>query len=110
LPQDELAVEFITMKFSAMSVSIEPPKHGLIEVDVSYTLVNRPGEISPPPELMSIETLTFAAKRHNIEQLNGLRASAVEVEAWLTSRGKTWEDWNAREYLEHRMDAALPSG
>ena len=97
------------MNFIAMSVSTEPPKHGLIEVDVSYTLVNPPSEISPPPELISIETLTFAAKRHNIEQLNGLRVSAAEVEAWLMSRGKTFEDWSAREYLEHRMDAGLPA-
>ena len=97
------------MKFIAMSVSVEPAANDVIEVDCSYSLVNPPNEVSQPPELMSIETLTFAAKRHNIEQLNGLRVSAAEVEAWLTSRGKTWENWNAREYLEHRMDAALPA-
>jgi hypothetical protein len=86
------------MKFRTMTVSVEPASNGKVKVDVSYA-----------PDV-SIETLTFADHRHNIQQLDGLRVSATEVVAWLTSRGKTWEDWNAREYLEHRMDAALPSG
>ncbi len=85
------------MKFSTMTVSVEAAAKGVIKVDVSYA-----------PDV-SLETLTFADHRHNIDQLNGLRVSAAEVEAWLTSRGKTWEDWNAREYLEHQMDAALPA-
>jgi hypothetical protein len=75
------------MKFIAMSVSVEPPKLGLIEVDVSYSLVKPSKDASQDAEVMSLETLTFADNRHNIKQLNGLRVSAAEVEAWLTSRG-----------------------
>ena len=96
------------MKFSMMTVSVEPAANGVIKVDVSYSLDNPSNEVSQPPEVVSLETLTFAAGTKNIDRLNGLRVSAAEVVAWLKDRGSTWQDWSPREYLQYRADTASP--
>ena len=96
------------MKFTTMTVSVEPASNGTVKVDVGYSLDNPPSEASQPPEVVSLETLTFAAGTKNIERLNGLRVSAAEVVAWLKARGSTWQDWSPREYLQDRADTAAP--
>jgi hypothetical protein len=96
------------MKFTTMTVSVEPASNGTVKVDVSYTLDNPPNEASAPPDVVSLETLTFAAGTKNIDRLNGLRVSAAEVVAWLKARGSTRQEWSPREYLQYRADTAAP--
>ena len=96
------------MKFSTMTVSVEPAANSVINVVISYSLDNPPNEASQPPEVMSLETVAFPDGTNNIDRLNGLRVSAAEVAAWLTTRGEGWRDWNPRAYLKYRMDAGLP--
>ncbi len=110
LPQNELAVKFSTMKFSTMTVSVEPAANGVINVVISYSLDNPPNEASQQPEVMSLETVAFPDGTNNIDRVNGLRVSAAEVAEWLTTRGQGWRDWNPRAYLKYRMDAGLSGG
>ena len=110
LPQNELAVKFSTMKFSTMTVSVEPAANGVINVVISYSLDNPPNEASQQPEVMSLETVAFPDGTNNIDRVNGLLVSAAEVAEWLTTRGQGWRDWNPRAYLKYRMDAGLSGG
>jgi hypothetical protein len=92
------------MKFIAMSVTVEPAVNGIIEVDVSYALVNPLEDASASPDVVSLETIPFAAGTKRIERLNGLKVSGAEAASWLAARGSSWNEWNAREYLTFRLD------
>ena len=96
------------MKFSTMTVSVEPAANSVINVVISYSLDNPPNEASQQPEVMSLETVAFPDGTNNIDRVNGLLVSAAEVAEWLTTRGQGWRDWNPRAYLKYRMDAGLP--
>jgi hypothetical protein len=50
-----------------------------------------------------VDPLKFPAGTKNINRLDGLRASDIEVHGWLASQGRNWDTWNLREYLEYRM-------
>ena len=98
----------LAVKFSSMTVNVEPAANGVINVVISYSLDNPPNEASQSPEVMSLETIAFPDGTNNIDRINGLRVSAAEVFTWLTTRGQSWADWNPRAYLKYRMDAGLP--